>query len=73
MNERIKLLAEQAFGSTIDTDPILVYEAEKFAELLLQECVDACWRANKISYSVPPTQQQVALDCVREIETTFRS
>ena len=73
MNERIKLLAVQAFGSTIDTDPILVYEAEKFAELLLQECVDACWRANKISYSVPPTQQQVALDCVREIETTFRS
>jgi len=38
MNERIRLLAEQAFGSTIDTDPILVYEAEKFHESLIKEC-----------------------------------
>ena len=38
MNERIKELAEQVFGSTIDTDPILVYEAEKFAELIIREC-----------------------------------
>ena len=39
MNERIEKLAKQAFGSTIDTDPILVYEAEKFAELIVRECV----------------------------------
>lgn len=39
MNERIEKLAKQAFGSTIDTDPILVYEAEKFAELIVEECV----------------------------------
>jgi hypothetical protein len=38
MNERIRELAKQAFGSTLDTDPILVFEAEKFAELLIQEC-----------------------------------
>jgi hypothetical protein len=38
MNERIKVLALQAFGSTIDNDPILVYEAEKFAELIVGEC-----------------------------------
>ena len=38
MNERIKVLALQAFGSTIDNDPILVYEADKFAELVVKEC-----------------------------------
>ena len=39
MNELIEKLAKQAFGSTIDTDPILVYEAEKFAELIVRECL----------------------------------
>ena len=38
MNELIERLAKQAFGSTIDTDPILVYEAEQFAELIVREC-----------------------------------
>ena len=38
MNDLIKNLAKQAFGSTIDTDPILVYEAKQFAELIVQEC-----------------------------------
>ena len=42
MNERIEVLALQAFGSTIDNDPILVYEAEKFAELIVRECVKFC-------------------------------
>ena len=81
MNERIKELMQQATirgeeylpGNDGHPTPTVYFDKEKFAELLLQECVDACWRANKISYSVPPTQQQVALDCVREIETTFRS
>ena len=72
MNSRIKELIDQA---TFHKDRYALPDefAEKFAELLLQECVDACWRANKIGYSVPPTQQQVALDCVREIETALRS
>ena len=74
MNERIdKLLVKAGAyfgGEGVDYSN---FDPKEFAELLLQECVDACWRANKISYSVPPTQQQVALDCVREIETTFRS
>jgi hypothetical protein len=39
MNERIKQLAKQAFGSTIDTDPILVYEVEQFAQLIVRECI----------------------------------
>jgi hypothetical protein len=41
MNERIKLLAEQA--SEIDGDDLLYYHpvfAEKFAELIVRECVE---------------------------------
>jgi hypothetical protein len=43
MNERIEVLALQAFGSTIDNDPILVYEAEKFAQLIVRECLNQCY------------------------------
>ena len=40
MNELIDKLARQAFGSTIDADPILVYEAEKFVVLIIKECAE---------------------------------
>ena len=43
MNERIRLLAEQA--SEIDGDDLLYYNpvfAEKFAELIVNECIDYC-------------------------------
>jgi hypothetical protein len=42
MNELIEQLAKQAFGTTIDTDPILVYEVGKFARLIVQECAGVC-------------------------------
>ena len=74
MNPRIKQLAEQA--SEIDGDDLLYYHpvfAEKFALLIVQECIEACSRANDIKHFVPPTQEQVVLSCMREIETTFRS
>ena len=45
----------------------------KFAELIVRECLDACSRANEIRHFVPPTQEQVVLSCMREIEETFRS
>ena len=57
MNERIRELYEQAHeeqspisGQGRLTKDILweqpkKFNPEKFAELLLQECVDACWRA----------------------------
>ena len=45
MNERIRELAEQA-GFNISNDPIdghdFKYEIEKFAELIVQECIDYC-------------------------------
>ena len=46
---------------------------QKFAELIVAECLEACSRANEIRHFVPPTQEQVVLSCMREIETIFRS
>ena len=44
---------------------------EKFAKLIVQECLDACSRANEIRHFVPPTQEQVVLSCMREIKEHF--
>ena len=52
-------------------DPLI--GLEKFAELIVKECLEACSRANEIRHFVPPTQQQVVLSCIDEIERTFRS
>ena len=73
MNERIKQLAEQAGYSKDYLEIGLPSNMEKFAELIVKECLDACSRANDIKHFVPPTQEQVVLSCMREIETTFRS
>jgi len=82
MNERIKQLALDAgIGFTLWDDSgremIDNYtpeeQLEKFAELIVGECLEACSRANEIRHFVPPTQEQVVLSCMREIETTFRS
>ena len=68
MNPRVKELAEQAGGVVLAGS-----EIQKFAELIVRECLEACSRANEIRHFVPPTQEQVVLSCMREIETTFRS
>jgi hypothetical protein len=80
MNERIKELAKQADGVFIHKlitgakqYTFLEKDLEKFAELIVKECLEACSRANEIRHFVPPTQEQVVLSCMREIETTFRS
>ena len=74
MNERIKELAEQAALLGPSSRVGNAHEAtEKFAELIVRECLEACSRANEIRHFVPPTQEQVVLSCMREIETTFRS
>jgi len=84
MNERIKQLAEQAGCKVMDGEwyipsatglEKIVYTKgiglEKFAELIVKECLEACSRANEIRHLVPPTQQQVVLSCMDEIETHF--
>ena len=80
MNQRIRLLAELADpgytgnnedglgASLVGNDAI-----EKFAELIVKECLEACSRANEIRHFVPPTQEQVILNCLFMIKTTFRS
>ena len=75
MNERIKQLAEQA-GFKVnwqheDIQAIKMARFEKFAELIVKECIEACSRANEIRHFVPPTQEQVVLSCMREIEEHF--
>ena len=77
MNPRIKQFAEQAGFKTNwqheDVQALKMARFEKFAELIVKECIEACSRANEIRHFVPPTQEQVVLNCMREIETTFRS
>jgi hypothetical protein len=76
MNQRIQELAEQARASVppglVVSEWIEVYN-HKLGELIVAECLEACSRANEIRHLVPPTQEQVVLSCMREIETTFRS
>jgi hypothetical protein len=76
MNERIEKLAEQAGFQYIKDEGIGWagnYNASlpKFAELIVAECLEACSRANEIRHFVPPTQEQVVLSCMREIEHHF--
>jgi hypothetical protein len=75
MNERIKLLAEQAGYKHPDAvgrcEDYAYFDHEKYAELIVRDCMDACSRANEIRHFVPPTQEQVVLSCMREIEEYF--
>lgn len=75
MNERIKeLLLEVHRRTEGGIYNVRISEwTEKFAKLIVRECLEACSRANEIRHFVPPTQEQVVLSCMREIENTFRS
>ena len=61
MNERIKLLAEQAEWRFADkaTGNFSEYDRrlEKFAELIVRECADV---AKETRWAVPPSQEQIA-------------
>ena len=76
MNDLILQLAEQAEdwadSQNFYASDYRDYLMEKFAELIVAECLEACSRANEIRHLVPPTQQQVVLSCMDEIERTFR-
>ena len=79
MNKRIQELAEQAglrFTQLMSNPMVPVVDGketdlEKFAELIVGECLEACSRANEIRHFVPPTQEQVVLSCMREIKQHF--
>jgi len=69
MNERIKRLAEQAQKVAYYTDggytPIMTLDQEKFADLLVWECMKICEDVMKKDNS--------ALACWSAIKGTFRS
>ena len=75
MNDRIRELANcnERIQNFFETGPVQRAAIEEFAELIVQECLEACSRANEIRHLVQPTQQQVVLSCMDEIERTFRS
>ena len=52
-------------------EPDNIEALEKFAELIINKCIDACYKANEIRNIVPPTQEQVVLWCIDEIEKKF--
>jgi hypothetical protein len=81
MNKRIEELAKQAglmclydYGPEEDPHAMVVgqKDMELFAELIVQECIAACSRANEIRYFVGnPLPEAVVLNCMIEIERTF--
>jgi len=77
MNERIRELENQAekfvlsIPAALDINEYTSIFNDKFAELIVAECLEACSRANEIRHLVPPTQEQVVLSCMREIEKHF--
>ena len=78
MNERVEKFAREcgAWNQVYGNRMFMIdehFDIAKFARLIVKECLDACSRANEIRHFVPPTQEQVVLSCMREIETTFRS
>jgi hypothetical protein len=76
MNEKLKQLAMEcnAWEQVYNPHKFMVdrtFDVEKFADLIVAECLEACSRANEIRHFVPPTQEQVVLSCMREIEHHF--
>ena len=75
MNEQIQNLKDkiwtEEYWTNPNTDKLLPAQLNRFAELIVQECLEACSRANEIRHFIPPTQEQVVLSCMREIETHF--
>jgi len=72
--EGLSLKAKAAVPKgVLDPDKWIKEYNKNFAELIVQECLEACSRANEIRHFVPPTQQQVVLSCMDEIERTLWS
>jgi hypothetical protein len=67
MNERIKLLAEQCYEHDQSWTGVgqRIFNKEKFADLIVWECMKICEDVMKKNNS--------ALDCWSQIKGTFRS
>ena len=83
MNERIKLLAEQAYEyalaeskdgvniCALGSDYFLAMEKEKFAELIVRECIDICRYHPSIIVSNNWSGHDVAQDIAQMIREHF--
>ena len=72
MRERWKELIEQAINEIGPEDnPSKEETLKRYAELIINDCVDACLVASGTRWMRPPTQDQIVLDCVREIRLRF--
>ena len=49
MNERIEELAEQS-GLEYNFDPMTWLKYEKFAQLIVEECVAQCWTVSEMEH-----------------------
>jgi len=71
MNDRIKLLAEQAVE---ETQLLMIMEYKnfesslykKFAELLIQECIEQCWTVSELE-----SNGYVVSECSKKIRKHF--
>ena len=71
MNERIKLLAEQAGIYKLDlSDETEYWIIEKFAELIVRECADICMEMSAKCAGLPG-DGALAKDCADWIKNDF--
>jgi hypothetical protein len=73
MNERIRELAEQAgVGFMFDPDAVvLAFKMEKFAELIVRECIKKCKDHPSIIFKNEWDADVVAPDIVSRLESHF--
>jgi predicted transposase YbfD/YdcC len=77
MNERIKELWENSTGATVPEDGYYSsaskYNIEKFAELIVQECADACYKHKDVeSFGIYPVRvAMVTKACADNIKEHF--
>ena len=72
MNERIKELYLHAFPPSLNDSTVCRMSAEKFAELIVKECIGCCEQV--ISDPVPKsvdTFEQGGIHCMDEIKQHF--
>lgn len=81
MSERIKELAEQAkieFTYDPTETPMRAFaecwedDLEKFAELIVRECIACCNVVEKVEWIEPPTYELGVRACKVKIQTHFR-
>ena len=77
MNERIKLLAEQAGSSRLEYNPVTMmteriqeFDKEKFAELIIKECTLQIADV-RIEHDFDPTVDEVLVQALTGIKKHF--